>query len=415
MARRLCSPAAYPPALPAIAAYGLPGTRLELPRAPLAPSAWHEVVRGARHHRVTGTLAAAVRDGAMAATAAQRQEAMAEHRTAQLRVLLLERELVAIVRRLSRAGVATRVLKGAAYARLDYPDPGLRSFNDIDLLVRPVDIDRAAATMLAAGYRRTLAEPKPGFDRRFDKGMTLVPQAGYELDVHRTFVLGPWGVLVNLDELWRDVGEPLTVAGQAMTALSLPYRLLHACYHAALGDWPLRLGSLRDVAELLRMERSGDVDRDGVSDDAVSDDGVSDGAVSDDTDRGVATPVRDARTIAARWGVEAVVAAAIADTTRLLGLPATGALSSWARDYAPSRRDEAWLALHTHENKTFAAQALATVRMLPRWRDKLAYVHALALPDRDYTDGRHPSRLRRFSYALRQARQGRPTRRVPHR
>lgn len=398
MARRLCSPAAYPPALPAIAAYRLPGTTLSLPREPLAPSAWQDVVRGARHHRVTGALAAAVRDGAMAATDAQRREAMAEHRTAQLRVLLLERELAAIVRQLSRVGVATRVLKGIAHARLDYLDPALRSFNDIDLLVRPVDIDRAAATMRAAGYRRTLAEPRPGFDRRFDKGMTLIPHAGYELDVHRTFVLGPWGVLVDLEELWRDDGEPLTVEGQAMTALSLPYRLLHACYHAALGDWPLRLGSLRDVAELLRMERSGDANPDGASGDAVS---------------GIATPVNGARAIATRWGVEAVVAAAIADTNRLLGLPATGALSSWARDYTPSKRNEAWLALHTHENKTFAAQALATVRML-RWRDKLAYVHALALPDRDYTDGRHPSRLRRFSYALRQVRQGRPTRRLPH-
>lgn len=27
---------------------------------------------------------------------------------------------------------------------------------------------------------------------------------------------------------------------------------MHACYHAALGDWPLRLASLRDMAEMLR-------------------------------------------------------------------------------------------------------------------------------------------------------------------
>lgn len=383
MSRRLCPEAAYPSPLPAIAAYRLPGTGLSLPREPLAPSAWQDVVRGARRHRVTGALAATVHDGAMAATDAQLREATAEHRTAQLRVLLLERELVAIVGRLAGAGVDTRVLKGVAYARLDYPDPALRSFNDIDLLVRPDDIDRAFATMRAAGYRRTLAEPRPGFDRRFDKGMTLIPPTGYELDVHRTFVLGPWGVLVDLDELWRDGGESLTVAGHAVTALSLPYRLLHACYHAALGDWPLRLGSLRDVAELLRRVE------------------------------GSASGAHPVRAIAARWGVEAVLAAAVADTTRLLGLPMTGPLSSWARDYPPSRREEAWLALHTHENKTFAAQALATVRVLARWRDKVAYVHALALPNPGYTDGRHPSRLRRFSYALRQVQQGRATRRVP--
>ncbi|MPY97764.1 MAG: hypothetical protein GEU97_07130 [Actinophytocola sp.] len=283
MSRRLCSTAAYPPALPAIAAYRLPDTRLPLPREPLAPSSWQDVLRGAWRHRVTGALAAAVHDGAMAATDEQRREAVAQHRTAALRVLFLERELAAIVARLSRADVATRVLKGPACARLDYPDPALRSFHDIDLLVRADDIDRAATTMRAAGYRRTLAEPRPGFDRRFDKGMTLIPPAGYELDVHRTFVLGPWGVLVDLDELWRDNGEPVVVAGDTMAALSLPHRLLHACYHAALGDWPLRLGSLRDVAELLRrMEVAG-----------------APGSVQADT----------VRAIAARWGVEAVLAA----------------------------------------------------------------------------------------------------------
>ncbi|GAA5114932.1 nucleotidyltransferase family protein [Haloechinothrix salitolerans] len=389
MPRRLCSSAAYPPALPAIAAYRSPDTRLELPREPLAPSAWREVVQGAWRHRVTGALAAAVHDGAMAATDAQRREAVAQHRTAQLRVLFLERELAAIVTRLARAGVPTRVLKGPAYARLDYADPALRSFHDIDLLVRPDDLGRAADTMRAAGYRRTLAEPRPGFDRRFDKGMTLVPPAGYELDIHRTFVLGPWGVLVDIDELWHDNGERLVVAGRPvtpLTTLSLPYRLLHACYHAALGDWPLRLGSLRDVAELLRR---------------VEDPAGSAGSP------GGSDVARTTRAIAGRWGVEAVLAAAIADATRLLGLPTTGPLSSWAWAYVPSKRAETWLALHTHENKTFAAQALATVRVLPRWRDKLAYVHALALPNRDYTDGRHRSWLRRFSYAVRQARQGR--------
>ncbi|WP_034273136.1 nucleotidyltransferase family protein [Haloechinothrix halophila] len=401
MPRRLCPEGAYPFALPAIAAYRLPGSRLTLPREPLEPSAWQDVLRGAWRHRLTGALAAAVHEGAMAATGAQISEAVAEHRTAQLRVLLLERELAAIVRRLTGAGVATRVLKGPAYARLDYPDPALRSFHDIDLLVRPADIDHAAATMRSAGYRRTLAEPRPGFDRRFDKGMTLIPPAGYELDIHRTFVLGPWGVLMDLDELWRDEGESLTVAGHPVTALSLPYRLLHACYHAALGDWPLRLGSLRDVAELLRkVESSG----------GVHANTAGHLSVIQRTD-----PARTVRAIAARWGVEAVLAAAVADTTRLLCLPATGPLSSWARDYTPSRQEEAWLALHTTDTKTFAAQALATVRVLPRWRDKLAYIHALALPDRGYTDGRHSSRLRRFAYALRQAHQGRAvSRRVPH-
>lgn len=72
----------------------------------------------------------------------------------------------------------------------------------------------------------------------------------------------------------------------------------------------------------------------------------------------------------------------------------------------PTLRDESWLALHNNPDKTFAAQALATLRVLPGWRDKLAYVRALAAPDRAYTADRHASRRSRFRYAIVQARLG---------
>jgi Uncharacterised nucleotidyltransferase len=248
----------------------------------------------------------------------------------------------------------------------------LRSFVDLDILVRPADIDRAVRVLVAAGFVRTLAEPRPGFDRRFDKGTTLVSPAGYELDLYRTFVLGPWGVLVDLDGLW-DGGQEFTIGGRPLRALSRANRFLHACYHAALGDWPLRLASLRDVAEMLR--------------------GV-------DQNDEVLTR------LAADWGVEAVMAAAIADMQRLLGISTTGELSSWAQCYVPTRREEARLALHTHTDKTFAAQALATLRVIPRLRDKAAYVYALVLPDVRYTAGGHSSASARFRFAIREVRRG---------
>jgi hypothetical protein len=116
------------------------------------------------------------------------------------------------------------------------------------------------------------------------------------------------------------------------------------------------------------------------------------------------------RRLAADWGVEAVVAAAVADSGRLLGIAPAGELPDWAR-YVPSRREESWLALHTHADKTFAAQAIATLWVMPRWRDKAAYLHALVLPDRRYTAGRHASPLARFGYAIREIRRGRGTQR----
>jgi hypothetical protein len=177
---------------------------------------------------------------------------------------------------------------------------------------------------------------------------------------------------MKLDDLW-DEGESFSIGGRSARALSLPNRLLHSCYHAALGDWPLRLGSLRDVAEQMRR---------------------LDGAYAVIRER------------AAEWDVEAVVAAAVADAHRLLGLTEEDELARWAGRYVASRRHEAWLGLHTRHEKTFAAQALLTLTVLARWRDRAAYLRALAMPDRQYTAGRHASAFGRFRYAIREARRG---------
>jgi hypothetical protein len=295
--------------------------------------------------------------------------ARADHRMTLLRVLSLEQHLVSTTTLLADAGIESRVLKGSAYAHLDYPDPALRSFIDLDLLFRPEDIARAVSVLSDAGLARTLAEPRPGFDRRFDKGTTL-RGTDFEIDLHRTFVLGPWGFRVNLDALW-SASETFTIGGHELTALSKPHRFLHACYHAALGDWPLRLGSLRDVAELHPADEQGMV------------------------------------TLAKSWGVQAVVAAAVADSTRLLSLPVTGTLREWAAAFVPTRREEYWLGLHTQENKTFAAQAIATLPVLPGLREKAAYLRALMLPDRQYTADRHGSALSRWRFGVREALRGR--------
>jgi hypothetical protein len=367
VARIQCGEDRYPATLLAVAGHGLTSTR-SFPTAPLDSVEWTALLDAASDHRLLGLLRSAVDAGRLPVTDDQRKEVRAAHRAVLLRVLSLEQNLVSVTSLLADAGVESRVLKGSAYAYLDYPDPALRSFIDLDLLFRPEDIPRTVEVLVAAGFTRILAEPRPGFDTRFDKGTTL-RCADFEIDLHRTFVLGPWGMRIRLDALWSS-SETFTVGGRELTALSAPHRFLHACYHAALGDWPLRLGSLRDVAELHPADEPALI------------------------------------ALAVEWGVQAVVAAAVADSTRLLGLPPTGTLRSWAAAYVPTRREETWLALHMRENKTFAAQAIATLPVLSL-RDKAAYLRALMLPDSRYTEGRHTSALSRLTFGFREALRGR--------
>lgn len=372
MARRLCSEDRYPAPLLAVAGHGLQAAAHAFPPAPVPETEWSFLIDEARRNRITGQLAAAVEAGSLPATAEQVKQARAAHRYGRLRAMALDWLLADVVDILAAHDIDSRALKGAAVAQLDYADPTIRSYIDVDVMVRSRDIDRAATALAAAGCVRTLAEPRPGFDRRFDKGMTLILPTGHELDLHRTFVLGPWGVAIDLDVVWEG-SQKVEVSGRRVDALTRPLRFLHACYHAALGDWPLRLGSLRDVVEI--QSRLGE-----------------------ETDM--------VRRVAAAWGVEAVVAAAVADSHRLLGLPVRDELTAWAAGFVPSLRDEAWLGLHTHDGKTFAAQAVATLRVLPRWRDKAAYVRALVMPDPQYMVDRHRSSLSRFRYAVREIRQG---------
>lgn len=218
MARRLCGEDNYPPPLLAVAGFGLPAASRSFPRQPLGDMSWASVLAAAHAHRVTGLLRAAIDGGALPVTEVQAQQARAVHRSVMMRVLSLERELIAVVDLLAESAIETRALKGSAVAHLDYPQPALRSFVDLDILVRPADINRAVRVLVAAGFVRTLAEPRPGFDRRFDKGTTLRSPARFESDLHRTFVLGPWGVLVDLDGLPRSTSQAPSTHLRTLTA-----------------------------------------------------------------------------------------------------------------------------------------------------------------------------------------------------
>ncbi len=61
-------------------------------------------------------------------------------------------QLEALLQTLAAAGIDAVLLKGAALARFTYEDGALRPFTDLDLLVRPGDVQAVAGVMQAAGY-----------------------------------------------------------------------------------------------------------------------------------------------------------------------------------------------------------------------------------------------------------------------
>ena len=356
----------------ALGAYGLAGTMWDLPTKPLAADAWPTLLNTVTTQRYPGFLLQAIHDGALAATEQQREQAEDAHETSMILALVLERHLLGVNAALSGAGVDHRVLKGSAYAALVYPDPALRSFGDVDLLVAGADFDTAVTTLAEHGYHRVWPQIREGYDARFGKGATLRDDTDIEVDLHRTFTLGPFGLTVDAGAVLAEVAE-FHLGGVVLRALGPDMMFMHACYHAALGDWPPRTLALRDVAQLL-----------------------------------LACDVDEARVleVAAAWQAEAVVAAAVQmawDTFRLADVTR---LSAWAASYRPNPREAKMLATYTGERRSHTAKSLASLRVIPGLRAKAAFLRASLFPTRDFVDSRSASRAAWVRRGLRQAGKG---------
>lgn len=343
-----------PPLLRAIAAFGLAGTMLDMPDRRLDDAEFDRVHAAVRSQRLTGLFWSAIAAGALPVSGSQRDRAEESHLEALTSALVLEHLLIQTLAALDQAGIAVRTLKGTTAAHLDYPDPSLRTFGDIDLLVPSEQFDDAVAVLADQGNTRLRSEPRPGFDARFSKGCTFRTPDGLEIDLHRTLTSGPFGVRVALAELWER-NERFHLACSTVRTLAVEERLLHTSYDAVLSRLPVGLVPLRDTAQILLTHRV-DVDR--------------------------------MRHLMRASGGEPVVARAIRWAWQELAIADLVHLSVWAQNYQDDPQASADLAVYRGES-TYAAKSLATVRALPTFSHKARFVLALAMPQRSYLRGRH--------------------------
>jgi hypothetical protein len=303
-------------------------------------------------HRLLGSLADAVETGRLPVTASQRSLLEEKLLVWLSHSIEVERLLLRVGECCARAGIPMRVLKGVALAHLVYPDPAQRVFADLDLLVPGDRFEEVAALARdELGGIQSVAELRPGFDREFGKDAT-VKVGRVELDLHRTFVTGPFGLTIPLGDLFAD-GTPLMVGGQTFAALDPAPMLLHACYNAALGDLPVRLCALRDLL-LLCATPGADLDR------VVE--------------------------LARSWGGIAVVRRAAQLAVAELSLPASHPLA--ALTAVPVPRRERW-ALRSYLSPARSySRPLASLLVIPGVRARVRYLRALVRPSGEYLASR---------------------------
>lgn len=187
---------------------------------------------------------------------ARREQMEAAYYHNVVRSYLLEEELGRIATALAERGIPLLLLKGLAAAQVVYDHLAQRLINDLDLLVRPADVEQAAAALEALDYRAVGLTWLTRWQRRYRAELPLVcvhPQrAGLLVELHWSLVESPFHVArMDAESLWHSA-QP----ARYPPAAQLPepaILLVHGAAHLALHhSRALRLIWLVDLDRLAR-------------------------------------------------------------------------------------------------------------------------------------------------------------------
>jgi hypothetical protein len=162
---------------------------------------------------------------------------------------LRQEALKRILSALHRHRIRVLVLKGAYLGAVIYPDPALRWMIDLDLLIQPADLTRAAGVLTQDGF--SAAARVPGTAETEALHLPPFVKAGMPgVELHHRLMLTDSREL--LQEIWdRAVTAP--IAGLEAETLSPEDLLLHLSVHASSSHgFGLGLRPLCDIAETIR-------------------------------------------------------------------------------------------------------------------------------------------------------------------
>lgn len=168
--------------------------------------------------------------------------------------LVVESYIPAVATALERAGIEWRVLKGVATSRLIYEDPGMRSFCDIDILVRPADL---AATLTALAPITAIGAPPLHGPVRSAmlQERQITTARGVEIDIHQAVEGSLVTSRLPIDPFFEQP-QSVWVNGTMVLAPSPAVCFVHAVMHFSSAG--RRLSTVPDIARLARLVKPTD-------------------------------------------------------------------------------------------------------------------------------------------------------------
>ena len=214
----------------------------------------------AEDHGVVGHLAARLRGLREDLVPPEILQALREQERAQtFTSLRMTAELFRILDHFASKAIGALVVKGPVLAVQAYGDPAMRSYGDLDLLVRQRDIRSATELMLADGYRAQV--PLSAIEAGKIPGQYLFskPDSNLLVELHNDFTLRYFPRRLPIEKFFeRQIRVPLD--GREAPALSVEGELVLICIHGAKHLWE-RLIWIADVAALVNRQAGINWDR----------------------------------------------------------------------------------------------------------------------------------------------------------
>lgn len=166
--------------------------------------------------------------------------------------------LLDLLDRFRAAEVPVLVLKGPVLSQLLHGDPTVRSYGDLDLLVRREDIPRAAHLLEQDGYRIHTAFDWVSLNDliALDYELSFQHELGAAIDLHWDIAPGAYPFRLNPEVLWASM-ELVEIFGRPVPSLNAECLLLFLCLHATKHAWA-RITWVRDVERLVAVYSSAD-------------------------------------------------------------------------------------------------------------------------------------------------------------
>ena len=211
---------------------------------------WNVLLELGEEHGMLGVLAARLQQAVPTGVPQPARERLqARMRAQHLFTLSMTAELFRILQDFSSCGIASILVKGPLVSLLAYGDPSIRSYVDLDLLVRHKDIFGASRRMIELGFEPDV--PLNIIEAGKIPGEYLFKRPGasqiVELHTERTFRYYPRPM--PLETLFaRQRRVPLD--GREIPALSLEDEFVLNAIHGAKHFWE-RLMWVADIAAII--------------------------------------------------------------------------------------------------------------------------------------------------------------------